>query len=129
MLVILESPFAGNIEQHIEYARKCMRDCFMRGEYPFASHLLYTQEGILDDNITKERNLGICAGLEWGKNAVKTVVYTDFGISKGMEYGIELAIKEGRDVEYRKLDCEHDKAHYFHENAPAYCPTCNTYLK
>jgi len=103
VLVILESPFAGDIEKNLEYARKCMRDCFMRGEFPFASHLLYTQDGILDDDLPKERKLGICAGLCWGKFASKTVVYTDLGISEGMGKGIEMAKEEGREVEMRKL--------------------------
>lgn len=128
-LIILESPFAGNVKENIKYARRCMRDCFMKGEYPFASHLLYTQEGVLDDNEISERNLGINAGLEWGKHAFKTVVYTDLGISKGMKFGIELAKKEERTIEYRKLHCSHDDSYPFHENAPDYCPTCKTFLK
>ena len=53
-LVIMESPFTGNTEKNIKYARKCMRDCFMRGELPFASQLLYTQDGILADNNPKD---------------------------------------------------------------------------
>ena len=103
-LVILESPFAGDFEKNIKYARRCMRDSFMRGEYPFASHLLYTQEGILDDTIPEERKLGIGAGLTWGKNASKTVVYTDLGITSGMEHGIELAKEAGREIEMRTID-------------------------
>jgi len=101
--VILESPFAGDVKANIEYARKCMRDCFMHGEAPIASHLLYTQEGILDDDIPEERALGIYAGLLWGAHAEKTVVYTDRGISRGMEYGIENAEKAGRQVEFRSI--------------------------
>ncbi len=103
-LVILESPYAGDIEKNLKYARLCMRDCFMRGEFPFASHLLYTQDGILDDTIPEERKLGINAGLTWGKNASKTVVYTDLGVTEGMKQGIERAKKEGRVVEMRKLE-------------------------
>ena len=102
-LVILESPFNGDVERNTEYARKCMRDCFMRGEFPFASHLLYTQDGILDDTIPKERELGIWAGLTWGKHAKATVVYTDLGISEGMKQGIARAEEEGRGIEYRVL--------------------------
>ena len=49
-LVYLESPYAGDIEKNIKYARLCMKDSIDRGEYPFASHLLYTQESILDDD-------------------------------------------------------------------------------
>lgn len=55
-LVILETPFAGDIKKNIEYARACMKDCFKRGEFPFASHLLYTQEGILDEILQKREN-------------------------------------------------------------------------
>lgn len=102
-LVILETPYAGDIEKNVEYAQKCMHDCFLRNEAPFASHLLYTQPNVLDDNIPRERELGIEAGLMWGKQAELTVVYTDNGISKGMDYGIANAHKEGRPVEYRKL--------------------------
>lgn len=102
-LVLLESPYAGDIETNLTYARKCMHDCFKRGEAPYASHLLYTQEHVLDDNIPEERMLGIEAGLVWGAKADKTVVYTDLGISSGMEYGIQNAIKAGRKIEYRSI--------------------------
>jgi hypothetical protein len=102
-LVIVESPYAGNVKRNEAYARLCLRDCLRRGEAPFASHLLYTQPRVLDDTVSEERALGINAGLEWGRVAAKSVVYTDLGISSGMEYGIERAKKEGRPVEYRKL--------------------------
>lgn len=102
--VIIESPYAGDVERNENYARLCMKDCFDRGEAPFASHLLYTQRNVLDDTIASERTLGIDAGLEWGSCADKTVVYTDLGISKGMNYGIENANKAGRPIEYRTLN-------------------------
>lgn len=101
--VILESPFAGDMGKNIAYAKACMRDCLKRGEAPFASHLLYAQDGILDDNISGERQLGIEAGLCWGEAADKTVVYQDLGISEGMKVGIEQAEKADRVVEYRKI--------------------------
>lgn len=102
--VIIESPYAGDVERNESYARLCMKDCFERGEAPFASHLLYTQPNVLDDTIPLERTLGIDAGLVWGACADKTVVYGDLGLSKGMKYGIENAIKAGRDIEYRFLN-------------------------
>lgn len=101
--VTLESPFAGDVERNVKYARACMRDCLLKGEAPYASHLLYTQDGVLDDDIPEERALGIEAGLTIGKYFDATVVYTDHGISRGMKYGIERAEKDGRPVEYRKL--------------------------
>lgn len=102
-LVILESPFAGDVERNIRYARACLRDSLMRGEAPLASHLLYTQEGVLDDNNKEERQLGIDAGLAWGERADATVVYVDNGITKGMVEGIHRARTEGRTVELRSL--------------------------
>ena len=53
--VIIESPYAGDVERNVRYARAAMADCLKRGEAPFASHLLYTQEGVLDDDIPGER--------------------------------------------------------------------------
>lgn len=106
-LVIVESPFAGKTEAEVEanvaYARLAMRDCLLRGEAPYASHLLYTQPGVLDDNVSDQRTLGIEAGLAWGARSEATVIYTDRGISRGMQTGVDRAFLEGRPVEYRSL--------------------------
>lgn len=101
--VIVETPYAGDVGRNIHYARLCLHDCLLRGEAPFASHLLYTQESVLDDDIPGECKLGILAGFTWGSVAEATVVYTDYGISNGMKEGIKRAETEGRPVEYRKL--------------------------
>lgn len=101
--VILESPYAGDIEANVTYARACVRDSLSRGEAPIASHLLYTQPGVLRDEVADERQWGIDAGLAWSAQAEATVVYTDRGVSDGMKYGIANAEKAGRPVEYRKL--------------------------
>jgi len=105
-IVILESPYAGDVHRNALYARECMLDSLKRNEAPMVSHLLYTQ--CLNDLIPDERERGINAGLTWGKVAEKTIVYTDYGISKGMQYGIDNAIENGREVEYRKI-LENDK--------------------
>lgn len=102
-LVLLESPYKGNVALHVRYARLAMRDAFLRGEYPYAWHLLYTQLGILDDNNIAERELGIKAGLAWGRHAEASIVYTDLGISDGMRHGIDTAKEAGRVVELRRL--------------------------
>lgn len=102
-LVIIESPYAGNVEENTAYARACVRDSLLRGEAPIASHLLYTQPGILDDNVSIERQHGIDAGLAWRKVAEASVVYGDLGITKGMNYGIEAAREAGIPVEYRYI--------------------------
>lgn len=103
-LVIIESPYAGDVAANTEYARACVRDSLERGEAPIASHLLYTQPGILDDTILEERQWGITAGLAWRLVAHATVVYTDRGISQGMKYGIAAAEESGVPVEYRTIE-------------------------
>lgn len=107
--VDIESPYSGKNEKEIKrnilYARACVRDSLMHEEIPFASHLLYTQPGILDDNVSKERKRGIEAGkkLIEALPGITTIVYQDLGISPGMQYGINLAKKNGRNIEYRLL--------------------------
>ena len=81
-LVVIESPYAGDVEKNLRYARVCMADSILRGEAPIASHLLYTQ--ILDDKSPHQRKFGIAVGLEWLRVADKHVFYTDHGWSKGM---------------------------------------------
>ena len=108
--VDIETPYSGNNEEEIRknilYARACVRDSLLRGEMPFASHLFYTQPGILDDNIPQEREMGINAGkklIETLPN-ITTIVYQNLGISRGMQYGIDKAKQNGRNIEYRVLD-------------------------
>jgi hypothetical protein len=105
--VLIESPFAAPTPEqhaeHIRYARACLKDSLQKNEAPLASHLLYTQPGVLDDTIPHERQWGIDAGVEWYKVAEACIVYTDCGISKGMQYGIAKAKELGISVEYRTV--------------------------
>lgn len=101
--VILESPFAGNVNLNIEYARACVADSLRRGEAPLASHLLYTQPGVLDDGKPEERRLGIDAGHAWLTDADAMVVYSDFGHSAGMVQGMARASRAGIPVETRTV--------------------------
>ena len=102
-LVIIESPYAGDVQRNIKYARKCIRHSLLLGEAPIASHLIYTQDGVLDDDIPEERMMGINAGLAWRIVAEAHVVYTDYGISRGMEYGINTAKKSRIPIEFRNI--------------------------
>jgi hypothetical protein len=101
--VILESPFAGDVQRNIAYARACVRHSLSIGEAPIASHLLYTQEGILNDDIKEERDWGIDAGLAWKNVAEKHVFYLDHGMSRGMEYGKAFATANNIPIEERYL--------------------------
>ena len=104
--VILESPFAGNIVLNVAYAKLCIRDMLLRGEAPIASHLLFTQPGLLDDTKPEQRKLGIEAGHIWIEVADEVCVYGDLGISKGMELGIARARAVGKPISYRHLPKE-----------------------
>ena len=104
--VLIESPYGSPdpaiVERNVRYARACLKHSLDSGEAPFASHLLYTQ--VYDDRDHELRKRGIEAGLAIGKLMDKTIVYTDLGISEGMEWGIRAAEEAGRPIEYRKLE-------------------------
>jgi hypothetical protein len=100
--IILESPYAGDVDANVAYARACVRDAVMRGDAPIASHLLFTQPGILRDELVAERKLGIAAGLAWVGAAEAMVLYIDRGISPGMQQAREIAELAGIPVEERR---------------------------
>lgn len=102
-LVVIESPYAGDVEANEGYARACMLDCLRRGEAPIASHLLYTQPGVLDDRIPEERQLGIEAGFAWARLADVVAFYVDRGWSVGMRAALERALAAEQTIELRTL--------------------------
>lgn len=103
--VQLESPFRGETDEQTEeflrYGLRAMAHSLSLGEAPFASHLLYTQ--VLDDKDPEQRRQGIEAGLAWGRAADATVVYSDYGVSSGMQQGIDRAVDQLRPVEFRRI--------------------------
>lgn len=101
--VVIESPYAGDIWRNIIYAKRCIKDALLHNEAPLASHLIYTLPDILDDDDKDQRELGIAAGHAWIKVADYVVVYTDYGISQGMQAGITEAENVGVPIYYRKI--------------------------
>ncbi len=127
--VIIESPYGSRpdgsrctpeeIERNVKYARRAMRDCFERGEIPFASHLLYTQ--CFDDATSEERAKGMQAGISvalafgcaeklrdreaWTSLGVyaSAAVYVDHGVTKGMLEGLK---QHGLTPELRSIGAE-----------------------
>jgi hypothetical protein len=101
--VVIESPYAGNVERNVAYARGAMLDCLARGEAPYASHLLYTQ--VLDDDKELDRNLGIVAGFCWAATADLIAFYADYGWSRGMLGALEhhFAGDECKQIQVRVL--------------------------
>lgn len=102
-LVIVESPYSGDVERNVRYGRAALANCLTRGESPIASHLLLTQPGVLDDTDPDERALGVAAGHAWYSAADACVVYNDLGVSDGMWAGIDAARAAGVPIEWRKL--------------------------
>ncbi len=107
-LVVLESPYSGDIDRNTIYARRAVRDSLSKGESPIAGHLLYTQPEILRDENPEERAWGIGAHLAWIKVADSVVLYCDYAISSGMRQALDeveqlLTSKNRSDlkVEYR----------------------------
>jgi hypothetical protein len=103
--VIIESPYAGNVERNVAYAKLCLKDSLMRNEAPIASHILHTM--VLDDTIPKERKMGIEAGLAWVCVADKHIFYTDYGMSKGMTQAMTFALDHNIEFEVREILSKH----------------------
>lgn len=101
--VVIESPYGGDRERNVAYARLCLLDALQRGEAPVASHLLYTQ--VLDDDVDGDCALGLEAGWEWIRPGLiqALAVYEDLGVSRGMQGAIDLAWQRGVKVERRRL--------------------------
>jgi len=113
-LVIIESPYAGDIEANVEYAKRACLDSFGRGETPFASHLFAPQ--FLDDADEAERHAGISIGYHWGLAASWSALanaalfasplvafYVDRGWSPGMEQALKHYTELGLECEVRRI--------------------------
>jgi hypothetical protein len=88
-LAIVESPYKGDIKRNEKYARRAMAFLLRYNYAPLASHLLYTQEDVLNDEVEKERQQGINAGFAWGKRADIICFFMDYGMSSGMIKALE----------------------------------------
>lgn len=100
-LVLIESPYSGNVALHMEYLRACFRDALNRGEVPLATHKLYTD--VLDDTIPEQRALGMSMLKELIEQTKLSAVYYDLGISPGMTQGVIYALSIGKHIDARSL--------------------------
>jgi hypothetical protein len=101
-VVIVESPFSGDMEANRKYAIRACADCLNRGEVPYASHLFFPQ--FLNELAPEQRELGLTAGYALWKIASKIVFYCDLGISSGMARAFERATKLEITTEERFID-------------------------
>lgn len=114
IVVVLESPFSGDIPRNIAYGQRIMADSRERGEIVIMPHLLWTQhheapEHFVSDYDTKYdiKNGGREESLEQIKIlrglADKVIFYTDYGMSSGMEHGLEDCKTRGIKYEMRQI--------------------------
>ena len=60
-LVYIASPYAGDIERNVAFAKAACRYAVAQGCTPVAVHLMYPQ--FLDDCVPKEREVGLKMGM------------------------------------------------------------------
>lgn len=89
-LVYMASPYSGDVENNVAFAKAACHYAMEQGVTPLASHLLYPQ--LLDDAVPEERKLGTEMGIRLLK-ACDEIWVCGSHISQGMEQEI-LAAKQ-----------------------------------
>jgi hypothetical protein len=82
------------------FARKCVLQCFARGEAPLFMGLSY--DGVLDLTDEREQNMAALASTVWMQFA-KVVCYTDLRISPKMLAVLDFAKRSKLPIEFRRL--------------------------
>lgn len=90
---------AAVVTRNVNYLKAAIRDCILKGEAPFASHMMYP--GALNDDDPAERKLGINAGFAWWNAAELIVFYVDLGWSTGMRAALDRVKSLGKPYEER----------------------------
>lgn len=120
--IVIESPYAGDTENNVAFARAVCRWAVQRGYAPYASHLFFTQPGILDDNVLTERQTGIEAGLAWADAAEEAWMCLPVGDhlpSSGMQQAYERHRRAGRRVRLIRFEWDGRDVRWprFYQNA------------
>ena len=96
-LVYICSPYAGDIENNVEFAKAACRYAIEHSNAPLAVHLLYPL--VLNDAVPEERKIGIQMGLRVLSSCEELWVFGD-KISHGMELEISEAKRMGMPIRY-----------------------------
>lgn len=91
-IVYIASPYAGDVEGNVEFAKAACRLAMEEGSTPVAAHLLYPQ--MLDDTVPEQRELGIRMGLKL-LEACSELWLCGSRISSGMQEELKAAWRHG----------------------------------
>ena len=91
-LIYVASPYAGDVERNIRFAKQACRHVMEQGHAFFAPHLLYPK--LLDDTNPLERQAGLDMGLAIIPRCDELWCYGS-RVSLGMHFEIEEAIRLG----------------------------------
>ena len=98
-LVIVCSPYQGNILDNTEKAKEYCKYVCRQGHTPFAPHLFFPR--FLKENNSDEREAGIRLGIEVLKRADEIWIFGDT-VTEGMKQEIEAAKKFNKTIKYFK---------------------------
>ena len=90
------SPYRGDVERNVAYAKEIMAQAIRRGFAPITPHLYIP--AVLDDNDPIERRRGLDLGLALLKVCDYVVVGCRYGISDGMRDEIKTAMELAKGI-------------------------------
>lgn len=91
-MVYICSPYSGDTERNIEYAKELTRAAVVAGYAPVAPHLYLTM--VLNDDIQEEQRAGMAAGMKILHCCRYILVGGRYGVSEGMKKEISQAKEE-----------------------------------
>ena len=91
-IVYIASPYAGDVESNVKFAKAACCLAMEEGNTPVAAHLLYPQ--MLDDTVPEQRELGIQMGLKL-LGACSELWLCGSRISSGMQEELKEAWRQG----------------------------------
>lgn len=95
-VVYICSPYRGDKDRNIAYARELVKRALSAGLSPICPHLYLPQ--ILDDDKPEERKQALRVGLELLNSCSVVIVGARYGISDGMKAEIERARELGKRI-------------------------------
>ncbi|MDE7261009.1 MAG: DUF4406 domain-containing protein [Oscillospiraceae bacterium] len=123
-LIYVASPYAGDVEKNVEYAKQACRTVMESGHAFFAPHLLYPS--ILDDAVPEERQAGIEMGLTLLHRCDELWAFGPV-VSSGMQ--AEIAEAERLRIPVHRMDMAGELVPEQMESAPAFtAQSANTML-